>query len=113
MHPHHNLQCTPYQADNGYYLYCNKAYSTDEEVQRLDRMLEVGLNEDGLTIYCTWDSTDGPIQGTDVAQAMLNIAASPAFSDGSGIPCRCAGRYRNRRYQRCVECGSCAEGLGR
>ena len=43
--------------------------------------LEVGLNEDGLTNYCTWNSTEGPITGVDVAQAMLSIAASPAFSD--------------------------------
>ena len=43
--------------------------------------LEVGLNDDGLTNYCTWNSTDGPIQGVDVAQAMLDIAASPAFSN--------------------------------
>ena len=43
--------------------------------------LEVGLNQDGLTNYCTWNSSDGPIRGVDVAQAMLDIAASPAFSD--------------------------------
>ena len=43
--------------------------------------LEVGLNEDGLTNYCTWNSADGPIRGVDVAQAMLDIAASPAFAN--------------------------------
>ena len=43
--------------------------------------LEVGLNEDGLTNYCTWNSAASPIRGVDVAQAMLNIAASPAFSN--------------------------------
>lgn len=104
------LYAYPLTADNGYFLYYNKAYFTDEDVQRLDRMLEVaaqadrlvsmdwssawytyaffgntglevGLNEDGLTNYCTWNSTDGPIRGTDVAQAMLDIAASPAFSN--------------------------------
>ncbi|MCI8807263.1 MAG: extracellular solute-binding protein [Oscillospiraceae bacterium] len=100
----------PLTADNGYFLYYNKAYLTQEDVQSLDRMLEaaaqagklvsmdwssawyvyaffgntgleVGLNEDGLTNYCTWNSADGPIRGVDVAQAMLDIAASPAFSD--------------------------------
>ncbi len=100
----------PLTADNGYFLYYNKAYLTQEDVQSLDRMLEaaaqagklvsmdwssawyvyaffgntgleVGLNQDGLTNYCTWNSSDGPIRGVDVAQAMLDIAASPAFSD--------------------------------
>ena len=104
------LYAYPLTADNGYFLYYNKAYLTQEDVQSLDRMLEaaaqagklvsmdwssawyvyaffgntgleVGLNEDGLTNYCTWNSADGPIRGVDVAQAMLDIAASPAFSD--------------------------------
>ena len=104
------LYAYPLTADNGYFLYYNKAYLTQEDVQSLDRMLEaaaqagklvsmdwssawyvyaffgntgleVGLNEDGLTNYCTWNSSDGPIRGVDVAQAMLDIAASPAFSD--------------------------------
>ena len=43
--------------------------------------LELGLNDDGLTNYCTWNSTDGPISGVDVAQAMLDIAASPGFAN--------------------------------
>ena len=42
--------------------------------------LTVGLNDDGLTNYCTWNSTDGTIQGVDVAEAMLSIAASPGFT---------------------------------
>ena len=42
--------------------------------------MEVGLNEDGITNYCTWNSTDGPIRGVDVAQAMSEIAASPGFA---------------------------------
>ena len=104
------LYAYPLTADNGYFLYYNKAYFTEEDVQSLERMLEVaaqaeklvsmdwssawyvyaffgntglevGLNEDGLTNYCTWNSADGPIRGVDVAQAMLDIAASPAFSN--------------------------------
>lgn len=104
------LYAYPLTADNGYFLYYNKAYFTQEDVQNLNRMLEaaaqaeklvamdwssawyvysffgntgleVGLNEDGLTNYCTWNSADGPIRGVDVAQAMLDIAASPAFSN--------------------------------
>ncbi len=104
------LYAYPLTADNGYFLYYNRAYFTDEDVQSLERILEVaaqaerlvtmdwssawyvyaffgntglevGLNEDGLTNYCTWNSADGPVRGVDVAQAMLDIAASPAFSN--------------------------------
>ncbi len=103
------LYAYPLTADNGYFLYYNKAYFSEEDVQSLDRMLaaaeraggmvvmdwtsawyvyaffgntglQVGLNEDGLTNYCTWNSTEGSIQGVDVARSMLNIAASPAFA---------------------------------
>ncbi len=103
------LYAYPLTADNGYFLYYNKAYFSDEDIQSLNRMtdiaaeqgrlvtmdwssawyvysffgntgLEVGLNEDGLTNYCTWNSTEGPIHGVDVAQAMLQIAASPGFA---------------------------------
>ncbi|MCI8650281.1 MAG: extracellular solute-binding protein [Anaerotruncus sp.] len=103
------LYAYPLTADNGYFLYYNKAYFSEEDVKSLERMLEIaqeaerlvvmdwssawyvysffgntgltiGLNEDGLTNYCTWNSTDGPIRGVDVAQAMLSIAASPGFA---------------------------------
>ena len=92
------------------FLYYNKAYFSEEDVQSLDRMLEiaagagrlvtmdwtsawyvyaffgntgleVGLNDDGLTNFCTWNSTENPITGVDVAQAMLSIAASPGFAN--------------------------------
>ncbi|MCI8329864.1 MAG: extracellular solute-binding protein [Oscillibacter sp.] len=103
------LYAYPLTADNGYFLYYNKAYFSEEDVQSLDRMLEiaagagrlvtmdwtsawyvyaffgntgleVGLNDDGLTNFCTWNSTENPITGVDVAQAMLSIAASPGFA---------------------------------
>lgn len=103
------LYAYPLTADNGYFLYYNKAYFSEEDIRSLNRMveiaaeqerlvtmdwssawyvysffgntgLEVGLNEDGLTNYCTWNSTEGPIHGVDVAQAMLEIAASPGFA---------------------------------
>lgn len=99
----------PLTADNGYFLYYNRAYFSEEDVRTLDRMLEiaaesgrlvamdwtsawyvyaffgntgleVGLNEDGLTNHCTWNSAEGPIAGVDVARAMLDIAASPGFA---------------------------------
>ena len=103
------LYAYPLTADNGYFLYYNKAYFSEEDVQSMDRLLEaasqagklvamdwtsawyvyaffgntgleVGLNEDGITNFCTWNSTGGSVQGVDVAQAMLSIAGSPAFA---------------------------------
>ncbi len=103
------LYAYPLTADNGYFLYYHKAYFSEEDIQSFNRMVEaaaqagrkvamdwssawyvyaffgntgltVGLNPDGITNYCTWNSTDGPIQGVDVAEAMLAIAASPGFT---------------------------------
>lgn len=49
--------------------------------------LTVGLNDDGITNYCTWNATDGAIKGIDVARAMVNIAGHPGFisTDDSGF----------------------------
>ncbi|MCI8513998.1 MAG: extracellular solute-binding protein [Lachnospiraceae bacterium] len=103
------LYAYPLTADNGYFLYYNKAYFSEEDIQSLNRMVEVaakhgrlvtmdwssawyvyaffgntglkvGLNEDGLTNYCTWNDTEGAIRGIDVAQAMMDIASSPGFA---------------------------------
>ncbi len=104
------LYAYPLTADNGYFLYYNKAYFTEEDVQSFNRLveaaaeagrvvtmdwssawyvyaffgntgMEVKINDDGITNTCTWNSTEGPIQGVDVAQAMLDIAASPGFAN--------------------------------
>ena len=98
----------PYAADNGYFLYYDKEYFSDSDVQTFDRILEVaaenekkismefnsgwylysffgntgldfGLNEDGVTNYCNWNATEGKIKGVDVAQALLNITSHPGF----------------------------------
>lgn len=98
----------PITADNGYFLYYNKDYLTAEDVKSLDRILEVaaenemtfdmdwssgwylysffgqtglnvGLNEDGMTNFCDWNSTDNAIKGVDVAEALLSIGANPGF----------------------------------
>ena len=103
------LYAYPLTADNGYFLYYNKSYFTDEDVRSLNRMvdiaarygckvvmdwssawyvyaffgntgMEVGLNEDGITNHCTWNRADGAIRGVDVAQAMLDIAESSGFA---------------------------------
>lgn len=102
------LYAYPMTADNGYCLFYNKEYFTEEDVQSMDKMLEIaeqnkkkvfmqlnegwylysffkaagleaGLNEDGVTNYCTWNSTDGQYKGTDVAQAILDIAGHKGF----------------------------------
>ncbi|MDE7339107.1 MAG: extracellular solute-binding protein [Lachnospiraceae bacterium] len=104
------LYAYPLTADNGYFLYYNKRYITEEQVRTLDGILEaadasgklftmdwssawyvysffgntglqVGLNDDGITNYCTWNQTDGDIRGIDVAQAMLRVAENPGFAN--------------------------------
>lgn len=104
------LYAYPMTADNGYFLYYNKEYLTEEDVQTMDGLLaaaaaagkkvtmewdsgwytyaffgntglEFGVNEDGVTNYCNWNSTDGAIKGTDIAEAMLAIAANPGFEN--------------------------------
>jgi len=104
------LYAYPLTADNGYFLYYNKHYITEEQVKTLDGILEaaasngreftmdwssawyvysfygntglqVGLNDDGITNYCTWNQTEGDILGIDVARAMLRIARNPGFAN--------------------------------
>lgn len=111
------LYAYPYTADNGYFLYYNKRYLSGQDVQTMDRILEVaaenekkfsmelnsgwylysffgntglefGINEDGVTNHCNWNSTEGSIRGTDVARALLDIAMHPGFvaqPDGSFV----------------------------
>lgn len=104
------LYAYPLTADNGYFLYYNKEYISDEQAKTLDGILDasasngklfamdwssawyvysffgntdlrVGLNDDGITNYCTWNQTDGDIQGIDVARSMLRIAENPGFAN--------------------------------
>lgn len=104
------LYAYPLTADNGYFLYYNKRYISEEQAKTLDGILtaassngklftmdwssawyvysffgntglQVGLNDDGITNYCTWNETTGDIRGIDVAQSMLHIAKSPGFSN--------------------------------
>ena len=98
----------PLTADNGYFMYYNSQYFSEEDVKSLDRMLEVagqhdkkiamdmssgwylyaffgntglslGLNDDYVTNYCTWNTADGAIKGTDIVEAMKKMAASKGF----------------------------------
>ena len=104
------LYAYPLTADNGYFLYYNKQFISEEQAATLDGILEaaaangrqfvmdwssawyvysffgntglqIGLNEDGITNYCTWNKADGDIRGLDVAQAMLRIAGNPGFAN--------------------------------
>jgi arabinogalactan oligomer/maltooligosaccharide transport system substrate-binding protein len=108
------LYAYPYSADNGYFLFYNKAYYSDSDVQTLDRILEVaaenekvfsmelnsgwymysffgnsglsfGINDDGVTNYCDWNSTEGGIKGMDVANAVFDYTQNPGFkAQGDG-----------------------------
>lgn len=102
------LYAYPMTADNGYFLYYDKAVLSEEDVKTMDGMLaaleaagksfsmeltsgwysysffgntglDFGINDDGVTNYCDWNSTEGDIKGVDIAQAILNITTSPAF----------------------------------
>ncbi len=110
------LYAYPLTADNGYFLYYDKRYFSEEDIQSWDRMLDiageegkkvsmewssgwyvyslfgntgltVGLNDDGITNYCTWNATEGAIKGTDVAKAMTAMAKHPGFlsTDDAGF----------------------------
>lgn len=123
------LYAYPLTADNGYFLYYNKAYITEEQAKTLDGVLaaaaannklftmdwssawyvyaffgntelQLGLNDDGITNYCTWNQATGSIRGIDVAQAMLRIARSPGFAS-----------YTDENFLNGVKNGSVAAGV--
>lgn len=104
------LYAYPMTADNGYFLYYNKEYLTEEDVKTMDGLLAVaaeagkkvtmewdsgwylysffgntgldfGVNDDGVTNHCNWNTTEGAIKGVDVAEAMLAIATNPGFEN--------------------------------
>ncbi len=102
------LYAYPATADNGYFMFYNKEYFTEEDVKSLDKMMEIAAangkkvsmeytsgwynlsfflgagftlaaNADGSTT-CDWNGTSATgIDGVSVAQAMLDIAANPGF----------------------------------
>lgn len=103
-----NIYAYPMTADNGYFMFYNKKYLSEEDVTTLDKMLNVAsalekkvtmdwssgwylysffgntglkleLNPDGITNYCDWNSQSGEIKGVDVGNAMLAIAKNPGF----------------------------------
>lgn len=105
---HDKMYAYPLTADNGYFLYYNKEYFTQEDVTSMDRILEVtknsgkkfamdlgsgwylysffgsegfelGLKEDGLANYCNWNTTENKIKGRDVIESIINIVNDPSY----------------------------------
>lgn len=102
------LHAAPITAGNGYFLYYNKAYFSEDDVKTLDKILEIAakneklfsmdyssgwyiysffkgagleLNsvDDGKKNICNWNATDTKYTGVDVAQAMLDISSNKGF----------------------------------
>ncbi len=102
------LYAYPMTADNGYFLYYDKRYLTEEDVKTMDGILAVaeaqnkkismefnsgwylysffgntgldfGINDDGVTNHCNWNTTEGSIKGMDIGNAIVDILSSPAF----------------------------------
>lgn len=103
------LYAFPATASNGYFMFYNKEYFTEEDVQTLDGMLEkaaaagkyvgIPMNDAwylygffkgaGLTMglaegstknnVCNWNATDTEIKGVDVLEALLTLAKNPGF----------------------------------
>ena len=110
------LYAYPATADNGYFMFYNKAYFTEEDVQTLDGMMAVaaangkyvgfpmsngwyfyswfkgaGLDmhvlEDGVTNTCNWNATEGvTYTGVQVLEALLAIAKNPGFKEADSDP---------------------------
>lgn len=104
------LYAYPMTADNGYFMYYNKEFFSESDVETLDGMLEIaeknhkkitmdwssgwylysffgntgldfGVNDDGVTNHCDWNTTEGDIKGVDIAEAMLAISSSSGFQN--------------------------------
>ena len=98
----------PMTADNGYFLYYDKNYLTEDDVQTMDGLLaalgaagktmtmdltsgwymysffgntglDMGMNDDGVTNHCNWNTTEGSVTGMHVGEAIVNIISNPAF----------------------------------
>lgn len=107
-----SLYAYPLTADNGYFLYYNKEYFTDADLTTMDSVLavcaangkkmtfdvgnawyfysffgntglELGLNDDGISNYCTWNGVaESGISGIDVMNAVMAVCANPGFLNG-------------------------------
>ena len=100
------LYAYPMTADNGYFMFYDSSVFTEDDVQSLEKMIEVAdaagkkiamdisngwyiysffqgagyeltLNDDGVTNTCTWNGAGA----TDVAQAIMDLTASGVLVD--------------------------------
>lgn len=103
-----DIYAYPSTASNGYFMYYNADYFSEEDVRSLDKMLEiceengkhfgleftsgwymysffkgagldVEITEDGKNNECNWNATNTKYKGVDVAQALLDIATHKGF----------------------------------
>ena len=110
-----NLYAYPATADNGYFMFYNKEYFTEDDVKSFNTMLDkaaaagkyVGfpmsnawyfyswfkgagldmhVNEDGVTNSCNWNATDTSITGVQVVEALLAITSNPGFKEADSDP---------------------------
>ena len=99
-----NLYAYPATADNGYFMFYDKSFFTEDDVKSLDTMMEkaaaagkkvsmdvangwylysfyagAGLNlslaDDGVNTVCNWNEAPG----ADVTQAVIDICKNPGF----------------------------------
>ena len=110
------LYAYPATADNGYFMFYNKEYFTEEDVLTLDGMmakaaqvgkyvgfpmsngwyfyswfkgagLDMHVLEDGVTNTCNWNATEGvTYTGVQVLEALLAIAKNPGFKEADSDP---------------------------
>lgn len=102
------LYAYPMTADNGYFMYYDKSVFSESDVANLEQMLNVAaaankkvtmdwesgyylfsffgntglnlsMNDDGITMDCNWNTTEGDIKGIDIAKSMQSIAMHPGF----------------------------------
>lgn len=105
------LYAYPATADNGYFMFYNQAYFSQEDILSLNKMLDIAAQNGKYISYdldaawylyaffagagleleiqedqsnrCNWNATDTEITGVQVAQAILDIAAHPGFINQS------------------------------
>lgn len=106
------LYAYPTTNSNGYFLYYNKKYLNEQDVEKLDTILDiceqnnkkfymewasgwytyaffagagkrVSVSEDGTHNVCDFNSKDGDYAGVDIAKAMVDIAARKGFSNST------------------------------
>ena len=102
------LYAYPVNAGNGYFLYYNKAYFSEDDVKSLDKILEIAaknkkkftmdyqsgwyifsffkaagldvkVSEDGKANSCEWNAKKTKYSGVDVVKSMLAVAKHKGF----------------------------------